>query len=231
MVKIAIVIVIGSLLIGVGSAAAQPGATPPSGGPPAPGGPYGQPLYAPPPPPPAPVAQGELKSEGTALALSLGGTVLAWGLAVGLPLLETQPVDFEEGSSNRGAINALSTIGAIGTLVAPSFGHWYAGKYFTRGMGMRVGALGLVMVGAVVALAECPLTFGHDDVEDDDCDDSFGAATFILLGGAALFVAGTVDDIRTAPRRVRRHNEAISSIALAPIVTHQSAGLALGGRF
>ncbi len=65
------------------------------------------------------------KSEGTALALSLGGTVASLAmLAVG------------ENQTNDG----LGAIGGIGIWVAPSFGHWYAGKLWTQGLTLRLAA-------------------------------------------------------------------------------------------
>src|SRR5688500_14459968 len=82
-------------------------------------------------PPPVQRAAPELLSENTALLLSLGGTLTSytmWGLAQGV-------------TSYRLA-GTLVLTGALGTLVAPSFGHWYAGKIFTRGLGLRLGAIG-----------------------------------------------------------------------------------------
>jgi len=195
------------LLALAGRASAQPGMTSP-GTTPA--------LDAEAPPAPALGPAGERLSEGHALALSLGGTALSWGMMIGAIYLDRSEVS-----------GLMGTAGAIGILVAPSFGHWYADAYFTRGLGLRLGGLGVILAGAVVAFMEDPPSFGHDDPQESS-DPVVGPA--IAIVGAGMFVAGTIDDIVTAPRRVRRRNQG-PDVALAPVVTQHSAGLALGGRF
>ncbi len=51
-----------------------------------------------------------------------------------------------------------------------------------------------------------------------------------LIGAGALLAAGTIDDLRTAPRAVRRRNQRLG-IGVAPVVIQPTAGVALGGRF
>ena len=203
--------VTGSLLLALaGSAAAQPGMTPPAPVP-------GSDAEAPPPSPPP--ADAEL-SEGTALALSLGGTIGSYSLLFGSALA---------GEGSAQAAGVMATAGALGVWLAPSFGHWYAGKYFTRGLGMRLGAGAVVVLGAVVALTEDPISFGHDDPPEEEEDAVIGPA--IMIAGAALFVAGTIDDIVQAPRRVARLNRERAGFAVAPLLTPGTAGFALTGRF
>lgn len=202
--------VTGSLLLALaGSAAAQPGMTPPA---PVPG------YDAEAPPPSPPPADAEL-SEGTALALSLGGTVGSYSLLFGSALA---------GEGSGQAAGVMATAGALGVWLAPSFGHWYAGKYFTRGLGMRLGAGAVVVLGAVVALTEEPL-FEYE--EDPGSDDEAVIGPAIMIAGAALFVAGTIDDIVQAPRRVARLNRERAGFAVAPLLTPGTAGFALTGRF
>jgi hypothetical protein len=189
-----------------GSAAAQPGMTPPA--PPS--------TAAPPSPPPPPaVMRGEPLSENVALALSLGGTAVSWGLLLGA-----------EGLSNdHDTAEVLGTIGFVGTLVAPSFGHWYAGSYLTRGMGLR--ALGTLAIGAGLA------SFYEDvlDTWDGSDDHSADSAGWLILVGGGLLIGGTIDDIVTAPRKVRKRNQQMFSVGVAPVVTPRTAGLALSGTF
>src|SRR5580765_5994013 len=65
------------------------------------------------------------RDAGTALAWSVAGTAASVGMtAYGI-------------SANQPAI---ATIGAISSLVTPSFGHWYAGHYFTAGLGIRIAS-------------------------------------------------------------------------------------------
>jgi len=167
-----------------------------------------------------PAPQGEEVSEGSALAWSLGGTVASYAaIGAGVTLH-----------------SGFGTVGLIGALVAPSFGHWYAGKYVTRGMLGR--GLGIVtfIVGALADSEGCSLFYsGHGDPEPADCGDDFRTVkgTALMIAGIALFVGGTVDDIVTAPRRARRHNEKLRalSVSVMPVVRHDSGGLALVGRF
>jgi len=186
------------------TAAAQPGNAPIAPPPPPPPG------YAPAPPPVTGPIAGE-KSESTALALSLGGTIASIGLmAIG----ESQNND------------DLGAIGGIGVWVAPSFGHWYSGKLWTNGMTLRLAGAGAVVVGAVMLI-------GCIDSENS-CED--GPAVVLFVGGAGAFVAGGVYDIVTAPRSAREHNESLrlraaGGWAITPVVTHDRAGLVFGGRF
>jgi hypothetical protein len=201
-------IVTGCLLLALaGRASAQPGLSPPA------------PALDPEPPPPAQVPAGEPLSENIALGLSLGGTIASWGLVIGAVYA---------GRDNQGVSSTMATAGSLGIVFAPSFGHWYADKYLTRGLGLRVAGGLVVLAGAVVALAESPL---FSESEDSGGSDDPVAGPLIALAGVGLFVAGTVDDIITAPRRVRRLNRERAGFALAPIVTQHGAGLALGGRF
>jgi hypothetical protein len=194
-----------SVTVTAGVASAQPGNTAPGS-------------WAPPPPPPTtttgPVA-GE-KSPGVALGLSLGGTVLSIALA-----------SADDGSDPD---NTLGTIGGIGVWIAPSFGHWYAGKAWTPGLTARFAGAGAVVIGAVMLI-------GCYDSEDNGCEDESGGTGIVLLyGGAAAFVGGVVYDIATAPGQARKYNERLRERstrqwALTPTVSHDHAGLVLGGRF
>lgn len=151
--------------------------------------------------PPAP-ARGRTLSEGAAFGLSFGGTVVSWALFYLGVMQDSTP-----------GVQA----GLLGTFLAPSAGHWYAGKALTRGMGLRAAGAAVFTL-SIYMLLEC-----------DGCDGE--AQELGLYGGLLLYVAGSLDDIVTAPGRARRHNRRIESVGLAPVVTRHSAGLALGGRF
>jgi hypothetical protein len=178
-----------------GTAAAQPSMTPPSALP--------QPAA-----PPA-----EELSESTAAYLSLGGTIAAWSL-----IAVASEMDHGAGSKAEN----LATIGALGTLLAPSFGHWYARSYLTRGLGLRVAGIAATVVGIGILLPGC----------EEDCNNT-GLGVALLLGGAGLYVGGTIDDIATAPGKVSRYNEdqRFHNVALVPMVRSNSGGLAVAGRF
>jgi hypothetical protein len=197
-------IVTGSLLLALaGRAAAQPGMTEPA-------------LDSAPPPPAAQAPAGEQLSESTALALSLGGTIGSWGLLLGSPFVP-------------GGEGLMVTAGGLGIFFAPSFGNWYAGQGFTRGLGLRLGGGAIVIAGAIVALMEDPISFGHDDGPEDEEPAVYGPA--IAIAGLGLLAWGTVDDIVRAPGAARRKNRERAGLALTPLVTPKAAGFVLGGRF
>lgn len=209
-------ILTGSLLLALaGRAAAQPGVADPV-------------LDTPPPPPSAAQApqgaEGAQLSESTALSLSLGGTLGSWGLLIGAPFVSYF------GHEDAGTV--MSTAGGLGVLFAPSFGRWYAGEIFTRGLGLRLGGAALTIVGVGMTLAEAPIGFGHDDTPEDDSKTG-GLGPVVLMAGLGMFAWGTVEDIAKAPGAARRTNRerAGAGFALAPLVTRHSAGFALGGQF
>jgi len=156
---------------------------------------------------------GDEKSETTALALSLGGTIASYALLIG----------GAASADNGGAGTAMATVGAVGVWFAPAFGHWYAGTIATRGLGIRAAGGGVAMIGLVWALSECPILGDH-------CDDTTDAE-LVMLGGLGLFIYGTIDDIVTAPGRVREHNRRLGGLAIVPTIQPGGGGLTLAGRW
>lgn len=152
--------------------------------------------------------RGKPRSAGAALGLSLGGTLVAYGCMFGGGYL------FE--ASTPGAL-ALYSVGGFGTLLAPSFGHWYAGNYFTTGLKLRLVALVATLGGTGVLV-------------EGDTTDTAVAGVVLALTGVGMFVYGTIQDIGTASSRVRQHDRG-HDLAISPIVSPSSAGFALGGRF
>jgi hypothetical protein len=188
------------------AATAPPGAGAPVLAPPSLGSPSQHEPAAPQQPP---LVHGRLFSESTALWLSLGVSLASWtAISVGVAA-----ADKAQGES----AGPLATIGVLGAFLGPSAGHWYRGALLSRGMIPRVLG-GVVMVFGFGLGSSC---------EGDSCDTSFQ----IFLGGAALVVVGSIDDIVMAPYRVRKHNQSLEGISLVPIVTPHSAGIALGARF
>ncbi|MGN6107141.1 MAG: hypothetical protein ACTHU0_18685 [Kofleriaceae bacterium] len=207
------VIAVGAVMMGLtGHALAQSGADPS-----APSAPV---VVEPRPAPVAPVApvaqpRGEVLDEDIALGLSLGGTVAAWSMILGGAVLD---------ASGRGELGSwVYTVGLGGTLLAPGLGHWYAGTFATRGLGLRA-------LGAGAAFAGLVLIFGSVwDQDDGDAEGSVGVG--LLIAGGGLYVGGTIDDIVTAPGRVRRHNQRFEHVTLVPTIHHTGGGLAIAGRF
>jgi hypothetical protein len=158
---------------------------------------------------------GGTKSETTALALSLGGTIASYAVMVGA-------IAYGE-DNEEGPMAGLATVGAFGAMFAPSFGHWYAGQFGTRGLALRGVASGLALTAMVWAFTECPL-FG------DHCEDS-GGPKLLALGALGLWIGGTIDDIATAPGRVRDHNRRVTGLSIVPMVRSDGGSVALAGRF
>lgn len=157
------------------------------------------------------------KSPGVGLALSAGGTAASIGLIVGGLAISLRP------AGNPGT--GVATIGVLSTLVTPSLGEWYAGKYLTAGLGLR-------LLGTAVA------AFGVSTVKICfDCGehiDNSGAGTVIVLGVAA-YAAGIIWDVASAPSTVTESNARRHLVITPSIVTSPSGGMAyglgLGGSF
>ena len=179
-----------------GTAAAQPALAPPG--------------LVPPTPAPSSPQDGHEVSEGTALAIALGGTVASYGLLVLSANLD----------GDSGARSVMTITGAFGVMFAPSAGRWYAGSRSWRGVGLRAAGLGTAVIAAAVLLSECGLFSEHN------CNPTGG--TVLLVGAAGLWVGGTLDDIIMAPRDARHHNEQLHQLTVVPLVQPNSRSLGLG---
>jgi hypothetical protein len=224
------VIAVSLLLALAGRASAQPGMTPAV---PAEDVADEPPGWGPPPPAPAPVmgqvpdpelapvpvrVRGSWRSGSMAFLLSLGGTAVSWGVML-------------NGADQH--FGATNWVGLAGMTLAPSFGSWYADRYFTRGLGLRVGSLAAIVVGAALAGDSLGFDYGYDHGEtQEEVSSSEDMGGVLVLVGVLGFVIGTIDDIVSAPVNVRERNRELGyGLALAPVVTQHSTGFALGGRF
>jgi hypothetical protein len=148
-----------------------------------------------------------------AFGLSFGAAVASWTvLGAGISM---------EQHNSPGASYVFG-IGVLSTMFAPTVGHWYAHRSVTRGLGLRLTGTIAVAIGLRLAQA-C----------EDECPDGYSALLALLLfGGAGLHIAGTIDDVVTAPGAARRYNAQHDRI-LVPVVNPatRSFGLAFTGRF
>src|ERR1043165_7460450 len=123
----------------------------------------------------APAPPEEELSESMALGLSIGPALVA-----GVGLVATASID----DDNRVALS----LGGLTAMAAPSFGHWYAGSPWTRGLALRTAALvprGLALNRA----SSCPF---HIESFETRCDpDRLGQG--LAIAAIALYAAGTVD--------------------------------------
>jgi hypothetical protein len=158
-------------------------------------------------------ARGDGLSEGMAFGLSFGAAVASWTvLGAGISM---------EQHNSQGARYVLG-IGVLSTTFAPTIGHWYAHRSVTRGLGLRLAGAAAVAIGFPLAVA-C----------EEDCPGGYSAVlALLLLGGVGLHIAGTIDDVVTAPRAARSYNAQHDRIVV-PIVNPAtgSFGLAFSGRF
>lgn len=95
----------------------------------------------------------------------------------------------------------MAFVGWMALLLAPSMGHWYAGKRFTLGMGVRLTSVGLI------AMA----------VNNGSSDIVYTAIAALAMGSAL--------DLATAPDAARRHN---ARLKLTPTVLRSHSGGAPG---
>jgi hypothetical protein len=187
-------IIVALLVVAIaGTASAQPGVTAPSAA-------AASPTQAP----------GEERSETTALLLSLGGTAASWTALV---------AGFEMEQHGQGSAGGVTAVGGLGTLLAPSFGHWYAGAVGGRGLGLRLAGLGVALLAVAYVANVC----------EDECNAA--PAQGILLVGAGLYLAGTIESIATAPGAARRYNHRFQNVAIVPMLRRGSDGIAIAGRF
>ena len=151
------------------------------------------------------------KSETTALALSLGGTVASVGVAAyGFANM----IDGHEESSSVG----LWAGGLLSLVITPSLGHIYAGDGMTNGLALRAGGAAVAVVG-FFQWARCT---------DENCGFLEGGHPTLLVGGG-LAAAGVIWDIATARKAARRTNE--KRLSLVPAAAGAKVGLSLAGSF
>lgn len=162
--------------------------------------------------PAQPPPRREPVSETAAMWISLGGTLGAWTTVVAGAVLAER---------NHTWAAPLLIVGMGGTLLAPSAGSWYAHAGPSRGLVLRAAGIGVEVVAGLEA-ARC----------EDECSDGGGALIEgIAIAGLALYAAGTLDDILTAPREARRYNQRIQGVAVVPMLRRDGAGVALAARF
>jgi hypothetical protein len=199
-------VVIAFLVVAItGTASAQPGLTapsvPPRAGPQGTQRPSGGLQHA-------EVPAGWELSESTAVWLSVGGTAASWGLILAATQLD-------------GSGTGVATLAALCTIGAPGLGHMYADSFATRGLALRFGGAGIAFLAAILG------TLGDTGrLSDRDL-----VTSSMLLGGAALLAAGTIDDIVTAPAAVRRYNWRLSGLAITPMLGPDRGGIALAANF
>ncbi|HEX3762283.1 MAG TPA: hypothetical protein VHW23_26460 [Kofleriaceae bacterium] len=190
------------MLILTARAAAQPGAAPPAPAAPPPMTPM-TPMMSMPTPPPAAPAADDQRDEGTAVLLSVGGTIASWSVV------------FAAASVDHGS-NGVVPLAAISALFTPGLGHWYAADPSLGWFGLRVAAL----VPIVYALRAC----------EDDCSglEVLGYVSLALYGIGTL---GDIITAPAAARRYNEEHGALRGLTVAPMLSRNTGGVMLGARF
>jgi hypothetical protein len=147
------------------------------------------------------------ESPATALMLSIAGNVVPTVALV---------------AGSHANSDGLLWFSAIGSLLLPSMGHWYAGDYLTPGLGIRAAGVVLAGLGSSAVFDSCA----------SSCGSAAGYAG--ILAGVTLFIAGAVYDGVTAGDAARSYNTK-HHLQLAPTMVndgmHSNVGLGLGGTF
>lgn len=162
---------------------------------------------------------GATRSETTATNLAIAGSVLPFALLLAA------------GETYGDRTSAPLLLSGLASLVlTPSAGHWYAGKFYTAGMGRRLGGLVATSIGGGLLL-RCTVGGGRA------CDGAgAGVLTLLSTGGLVALVTGFARDIATADDAVRAHNTRaqVSVTVTAQPFGNGSApvpGLAVAGAF
>lgn len=155
---------------------------------------------------PVPITPEDPVSERTALWLSVGGTLGAYGLFAGGAAL----------GSRSDVARGVAVIGGFAVIVAPSFGHWYAGRIGTRGMAVRAAAVPVALITLLIGIA--PGSTASREFHRN-----------LLIGGMSIaggmWVAGTVDDLIQAPVEARHRNARIK--LMQPYLAPTGAGVTI----
>ena len=140
------------------------------------------------------------------------GTLLALGGTAVPVLMFVAAINIRDGDTGMNL--ALASFATM--IVAPSAGHWYAGKILTAGMGLR--ALG----GTVAVLSLMVLAASEGDAT--------GAETAFWCGTITLGV-GAVYDIATAGSAVDEWNEKHVTVMPTALKVGDGYGIGVVGRF
>ena len=158
------------------------------------------------------------RDPGTAVMLSVVGTLASTVVtAAGLKMAI-------DDTSGNGAGAALFFGGLASSLVTPSLGEFYAGRYVTVGMGIRA-ASAVVVIGSLVASAS------------ESCSASCNNTMTILgITGLIGFATGVAWDIGTAGSAANAYNQRHTfTLAVTPTVLSPPSGpvmgVGLGGSF
>jgi hypothetical protein len=162
-----------------------------------------------------------LKSEDTALWLSLGSTLLP--LAAGGVMIAAS--DAEGSLSTAGALLVSS-----GLYFGPAVGYWYGGASGRgwKGVGIRLGTG--IAAGLAITLI-CGDNNCNGSVFDDDDVRSATAASLVALAATGVILGSAIYDLARVKSHVRKANEqklrdSGASLSVLPVVSPANGGTA-----
>lgn len=154
----------------------------------------------------------EAKSLTTARALSGVGT----GVSGALFLSSFLAVD------NNGEVNMPLMFTGLGTGVfTPALGQWYAGRFLTPGMAIRIGA-GTIATYAV--LGQSDTVRCNHTTEYTECKSVNGTGVILLGIAAIVFVGGAALDFKELPDTIERTNRTRGHFSIAPMIVPSRTG-------
>ena len=121
--------------------------------------------------------------------------------------------------------------GLATSVVTPSLGNWYAGRWLTVGMGIRVATGGFIAYVASTQRQDIQCT---DSATPKTCHQITNTGMTLLGIAGIVFVGGAAYDFKTLPDDIRAYNRK-HAFQWAPVLTAPPIGsgavLGIGGTF
>ena len=154
------------------------------------------------------------KSRKTALVLSGLSTGVSSALVLSSFLIKAD-----------GTVFAPTFYAGVGSsVITPSLGQWYAGKWLSIGMAVRVAAAGLATL-AIAQRRDDPCFVDPTEI----CPTLSGTGFTVLSLAAIAYIGGVAYDVIDTPKAIERHNR--GHAMLTPTLSPRGAGGAIVGQW
>lgn len=123
-------------------------------------------------------------------------------------------------------VNEPLLYAGLGTsVVTPSIGEWYVGRWWTWGMAVRVAAVAFAVT--AVATQQETVTCDTGAAPGQTCKDLSGPGIALAGAAAIAYIGGVAYDVITAPDAVDRYNSSHFMIMPAMLPTPRGAAAGL----